>query len=71
MESNFEGPEMQKWNIPTKTAQWLDGKNGVICLAIMFTLGVLWSLKFQKWDIFCIFYSVFSMDNGKIFEQNV
>ena len=57
MELNFEGPEMQKWNIPTATAQRVDEKNGVICPAIMFTLGVLWwSLKCQKWYIFCIFY---------------
>ena len=57
MESNFEGPEMQKWNLPTATAQRVDEKNRVICPAIMFTLGVLWwSLKYQKWYIFCIFY---------------
>ena len=57
MELNFEGPKMQKWNIPTATAQRVDEKNRVICPAIMFTLGVLWcSLKCQKWYIFCIFY---------------
>ena len=54
-ELNFEGPEMQKWNIPTDTAQRVDEKNGVISPAITFTLGVLWSLKCQKWYIFCIF----------------
>ena len=47
MELNFEGPEMQKWNIPTATAQRVDEKNGVICPAIMFTLVVL----FWKVDI--------------------
>ena len=41
MELNFEGFEMQKWNIPTNTAQRLDGKNGVICLVIMFTTRVM------------------------------
>ena len=36
MKLNFEDPEMQKWNIPTDTAQTVDEKNGVICSAIMF-----------------------------------
>ena len=30
-ELNFEGLEMQKWNIPTDRAQRVDEKNGVIC----------------------------------------
>ena len=47
MELNFEGPEMQKWNIPTATDQRVDEKNGVICPVIMFTLVVL----FWKVDI--------------------
>ena len=63
MELNFEGPEMQNWNIPTDTAQRVDEKNGVICSAIMFTLGVLWwSLKYQNGTFF-----EFSMDNGEMF----
>ena len=37
MALNFEGLEMQKWNIPTERAQRVDKKNGVICLIIMFT----------------------------------
>ena len=37
MELNFEGPEMQKWNLPIHTAQRVDEKNGVIWLAMMFT----------------------------------
>ena len=41
MELNFEGFEMQKWNIPTDSAQRVDGKNGVICLVIMFTTRVM------------------------------
>ena len=41
MEWNFEGPQMQKWNIPTATAQRVDEKKGVIYPAIMFTLEVL------------------------------
>ena len=32
---NFEGLEMQKWNIPTDRARRADEKNGVICLVIM------------------------------------
>ena len=41
MEFNFEGLEIQKWNIPTDRAQQLDEKNGVICLVIMFTPRVM------------------------------
>ena len=37
MELNFEGPKIQKWNIPTDRAWKVDEKNGVICLVIMFT----------------------------------
>ena len=37
LEQNFEGLEIQKWNIPNDTAQRVDEKNGVICLVIMFT----------------------------------
>ena len=37
MELNFEGLEMQKWNIPTDRVQREDEKNGVIFLVIMFT----------------------------------
>ena len=41
MEFNFEGHEMQKWNIPTDRAQKVDQKNGIICLVIMFTPGCM------------------------------
>ena len=41
MKLNFEGPEMQKLNIPTDKTQRVDQKNGVICLVIMFTSGVM------------------------------
>ena len=37
MALNFEGLEMQKWNIPTERAQRVDKRNGAICLIIMFT----------------------------------
>ena len=53
----FWRPWNPKWNIPRTTAQRVDEKNGVICLAIMFTLGDLWSLKCQNWYTFCIFYA--------------
>ena len=41
MELNFEGLEIQKWNIPTDRAQRFDEKNGVIRLVIMFTPKVM------------------------------
>ena len=41
MELNFEGLEMQKWNIPTDRAQKVDKENGVICLVTRFTPGVV------------------------------
>ena len=37
---NFEGLEMQKWNIPTDRAWRVDEKNGVILLVIKFTPGI-------------------------------
>ena len=37
MELNFEGLQMQKLNTQADRAQRVDGKNGVICLVIMFT----------------------------------
>ena len=41
MELNFEGLKMQKINIPTNRAQKVDGKNKVICLAVIFTPKVM------------------------------
>ena len=40
-ELNFEGPEMQEWNIPTDRAHRTDEKNGIFCLVIMFTPGLM------------------------------
>ena len=37
MKLNFEGLEMEKWNVPTDIVQIVDEKNGAICLASMFT----------------------------------
>ena len=41
MELNFEGLEMEKWNIATDRAPRVDGKSGVICQVIMFTHGFM------------------------------
>ena len=52
MELNFDGLEMQKWNIPMDIVQSVDEKNGVIWLFIMFTLWVI-VIKMSKMT-FCI-----------------
>ena len=41
MELNFEGLEMQKWNVPMDRARIVDEKNGVVFLVIMFTTWVM------------------------------
>ena len=41
MELNFEHLEIQKRNIPTDRAQRIYEKNGVICLVIICTPGVI------------------------------
>ena len=41
MELNFEHLEIQKRNIPTDRAQRVYEKNGVICLVIICTPGVI------------------------------
>ena len=45
---------MQKWNVPTEKAQRVAGKNGVICLFIMFTLEVM-IIKISKMAHFLYF----------------
>ena len=60
MALNFEGLEMQKWNIPTERAQRVDKKNGVICLIIMFTPRIAVII-----DIKGLFF-VFPADDSKI-----
>ena len=37
IELNFEGLDIQKWNVPTDIAQRVDAKNGVLFLITMFT----------------------------------
>ena len=61
MEINFEGLEMQTWNIPTDKAQRVDGKNGVTCLVIMFTPRAM-VIKMSKMAHFSF---VFSADVSK------
>ena len=41
MELNFEGLQMQKWNILSDRAQRVHDKNRVICLVFMFTPRVI------------------------------
>ena len=54
MELNFEGLEIQKWNIPTNRARRVDEKNGVIFLIIIFTPGVM-VIKMLKMAYFLYF----------------
>ena len=53
-ELNFEGLEMQKWNIPTDRAHRVDEKIGVTCLLSMFTSAVI-ATEMLKMAHFCIF----------------
>ena len=43
---------MQKWNIQTDRAQKVDEKKGIFVLCLLLEL---WSLKCQKWLIYCRF----------------
>ena len=52
---NFEGLEMQKWNMPTDRAWRVDEKNWVIFLVIMFTSGVM-VIKMSKNGSFFVFF---------------
>ena len=38
---NFEGLQMQKWNITMSRVQTVDEKNWVTCLVVMFTLVLI------------------------------
>ena len=46
---------MQKWNVPPDRAQKVDEKMGEFVYSSCL-LRELWSLKFQKWLIFCNFH---------------
>ena len=41
MELSFKGLEILKSNTPTDRAQRVNEKNGVICLGLVFTTGVM------------------------------
>ena len=51
---NFEDLKMQKLNIPTEQAEWVDVKNGVLCLAVMVTPRVM-DVKLSKLAYFLYF----------------
>ena len=69
MELNSEGPEMQKLNVPTDRDQIVDEKNRVICLVIMFTLGVMVK-KMSKNGSFFVFL-LMAGKNQSQFGQNI
>ena len=54
MRVNFEGLEIQKWNVAMDRAQIVHEKNGVICLFIMFTPKVM-VVKMPKMPHFLYF----------------
>ena len=53
MESNSEGLEMHKRNVPTDRAERVDEKNGVTCLVIMLIPRVM-DINMSKIAAFCI-----------------
>ena len=69
MELNFDGLEMQKWNIPTDRAQRVDGKNGISCLVIMFTPRVM-VIKMSKMAHF-LYLLLMPAKNHSQFGQNI
>ena len=69
LEQNFEGLEMQKWNIPNDTAQRADEKNGVICLVIMFTPKSM-VIKMPKLA-HNLYFLLLTANNQSQFEQNI
>ena len=69
MELNFEGLEMPKGNIPTDRAQRVDGKNGAICLVIMFTPQVM-VIKMSHMVKFLYFLPMLAKNQSQ-FGQNI
>ena len=69
MELNFKCLEMQKWNIPTDRVQRVDGKNGVICLVIMFAPWVM-VIKVSKMAHFLYFLLIPAKNKSQI-GQNI
>ena len=69
MERNFEGLEIQKWNKPTERAKTVNEGNGVICLVLMFTLGVK-HIKMLKM-VHVLYFMLITAKNhslGKVFK---
>ena len=69
MEFNFEGLEMQKWNIPVDRSQREDEKISVTCLVIMFTRGVM-VFKMSKMALFSTFL-LMTANNQPQLGQNI
>ena len=67
--TEFEGLEMQKWNIPTDRAQKVDEKIRVICLVIMFTTRVM-VIKMSKMAHF-LYFLLMPAKNQSQFGQNI
>ena len=69
MELNFEGLEMQKWNILTDMDQRLDEKNVVIYLVIKFALRIM-VINISKIAHF-IFFIPMTAQTWSQFGQNI
>ena len=72
MEMNVEGLQKQKWNVPTARANKGGEKNGVICLAIMFTKVIV--IKMSKMAlsyIFRVWQQKISHGLGKTFNMHL
>ena len=69
MELNFQGLEMQKWNIPTDNAQRVGGKNRFIWQVIMFTTQVM-VIKMSKMAHF-LYFLLMPAKNESRFGQNI
>ena len=70
MEFNFEGLEMQKWNISMDRAQRVDEENGIICVVTLFTPGVM-VIKMSKISIFFLYFLLMAAKNQSQFGQNI
>ena len=69
MKPNFEGLEMQKWNIPKDRAQRVDEKKKVICLVNMFSRRVI-VIRMSKMAHFLSFL-LMTAKNQSQFGQNI
>ena len=68
MQLNFEGLQMQKWNIPTDRAQRAYEKNGIICLVMVFTSRLM-VIKMIKNSSFSLFYADGSKKSVKVWTK--